>query len=289
MSKSPTGITIPTYLAPLDRPLQILIIGAHPDDGEVKAGGCAALWAQEGHRVKIVSLTDGRCGHHEIPPEELVERRGLEARKSAEILGVHEEILDNPDTALFAGIKERQEVVRLIREWQADLVLTHRSNDYHADHRYGSLLVQDASYLVTVPHFLPDIPPLRRLPVFMFLHDNFQQPVPFQPNIVIGIDSVAEKKLDSLVAMPSQFLEWLPWNFGFLDKVPTNPAEQREFVRKIFLSRDETVANKFRETLIEIHGIKSGESIRYAEAFQLCEYGSQPSPDELRKLFPKQK
>src|SRR5699024_11621072 len=130
----------------------ILIIGAHPDDGEVKAAGCAALWAKEGHRVKIVSLTDGRCGHHEEVPEKLVERRFREARESAAILGVQEEILNNPDTALTGGIEQREQVVQLIREWKSDLVLIHRSNDYHADHRYASLLVQDASYLVTVPH-----------------------------------------------------------------------------------------------------------------------------------------
>ena len=285
MSKSPTGLTLPTYSAPADRPFQILIIGAHPDDGEVKAGGSVALWAKKGHHVKIVSLTDGRCGHHEMSPDRLVERRRLEARQSAKILGVQEEILNNPDAALTSGIEQRKEVVRLIREWRADLVLTHRPNDYHADHRYGSLLVQDASYLVTVPHFLPEVPPLRQLPVFAFLQDNFQQPIPFQPEIAVDIDSVAEKKLDSLLAMPSQFLEWLPWNFDFLEKVPKNPEGQRQFVREVFLSRDEEVAKKHRDLLIEIYG-KRGESIRYAEAFQLCEYGSRPSQKELRKLFP---
>jgi N-acetylglucosamine malate deacetylase 1 len=284
--KSLTGLSVPSYRAPEGRPLQILIVGAHPDDGEVKAAGVSALWADCGHQVKIVSLTDGRCGHHEMGPSSLVERRKAEAQASARILGVTGEVLDNPDAALEAGIEQRKQVVQLIREWRADLVLTHRPNDYHADHRYTSLLVQDASFLVTVPHFVPEAPRLSHLPVFLYLQDNFQQPNPFRPDIVVDIDSVAERKLASFHAMPSQFLEWLPWNAGFPGEVPEGEAEEKEFIRRKFLSRDEAVAEKFRADLIAAYGEARGAGVRSAEAFQLCEYGSQPSAEELRKLFP---
>lgn len=284
--KSLTGLAVPAYRVPENRPLRILIFGAHPDDGEVKAAGVCARWADLGHEVKIVSLTDGRCGHHEMDPAALVKRRKAEAEASARILGVTGEVLDNPDGSLEAGIEQRKQVVRLIREWKADLVLTHRPNDYHADHRYGSLLVQDASFLVTVPHFAPETPRLPALPVFLFLQDNFELPHPFRPDVVVDVDSVAERKLDALCAMASQFLEWLPWNAGFPEEVPEGKAEQREFVRRRFQSRDGVVADKYRRELKAAYGGTRGAEIRHAEAFQVCEYGGRPSAEELKKLFP---
>lgn len=284
--KGLTGIAIRSYRAPAERPLQILIVGAHPDDGEVKAGGVSALWADRGHEVKIVSLTDGRCGHHEMSPDELVTRRKAEAAASARILGVTGEVLDYPDAALEAGIEQRRQAVRLIREWGADLVLTHRPNDYHADHRYTSLLVQDASFLVTVPHFVPEVPRLSSLPVFLYLQDGFQQPNPFRPDIVVDVDSAADRKLASYHAMRSQFLEWLPWNAGFPGEVPQGEPAEREFIRDKFLFRDEGVAERFRPELLAKYGEERGRAVRYAEAFQLCEYGSHPSAEELGKLFP---
>jgi N-acetylglucosamine malate deacetylase 1 len=284
--KGLTGLSVPSYRAPENRPLQILLIGAHPDDGEVKAAGTAALWSDLGHRVKIVSVTDGRCGHHEMPPEPLVARRRKEAEASARILGVTEEILPFPDAALLAGLEERKAIVRLIREWQADVVITHRPNDYHADHRYTSLLVQDASFLVTVPHFVPEIPRLPALPVFLYFQDAFQQPQPFRADVVVDIDSVADRKVDSFHAMPSQFLEWLPWNAGFPNEVPAGEEEQKQFIRNRFQCRDEAVAERFRQELIAAYGQAHGQQVRHAEAYQLCEYGSQPATNELKRLFP---
>lgn len=277
---------MPSYRAPADRPLQILIIGAHPDDGVVKAAGVSALWSSLGHQVKIVSLTDGRYGHHAMEPSALVGRRQAEAEASAHVLGVTGEILDNPDAELEAGIKQRKQVVRLIREWGADVVLTHRPNDYHADHRYTSLLVQDASFLVTVPHFVPEAPRLINLPVFLYMQDNFQQPRPFRPDVHVKVDSVTEKKLASFYSMPSQFLEWWPWNAGFADEVPSGEADQKEFIRRRFLVRNEVVANKYRQELVAQYGDQRGQAVRAAEAFEVCEYGSQPSTTELLKLFP---
>lgn len=284
--KTLTGLAVPDYRAPAGRPLRILLIGAHPDDAEVKAAGTAALWADQGHEVKLVSVTDGRCGHHEMDTEALVARRKEEARASAAILGVKDLVLDNPDAALEPGIEQRKEIVRVVREWKADVVITHRPNDYHADHRYTSQLVQDASFLVTVPHFVPEVERLAMLPVFLYFHDNFQQPQPFRPDVLIDVDSVVERKVAALHAMASQFLEWLPWNAGFPDEVPSGEEEQKEFIRRRFQSRDEVVAEKFRHELIGAYGREHGSNVRSAEAYQICEYGSQPSPEELWKLFP---
>jgi LmbE family N-acetylglucosaminyl deacetylase len=282
------GPAIPTFRTLGDRPLRILLVGAHPDDGEVKAAGTTALWTDRGHQVKIVSLTDGRYGHHENDPDSLVFRRKREAAESAKILGATELVLNNRDGALEAGIRQREEVVSLIREWKADIVITHRPNDYHADHRYTSILVQDASFLVTVPNFVPEVPRLEVMPVFLYFQDTFRKPYSFQPDVMVDIDSVVGRKLDCYQAMPSQFLEWLPWVAGFAGEIPEGEsAEAREnFIKRRFLVRDEAVADRFREELIATYGRERGEKVRRAEAFELCEYGSQPDPAELRGLFP---
>ncbi len=282
-----TGLSVPLYRTLRDRPLRILLIGAHPDDGEVKAAGTVALWTDQGHEVKIVSVTDGRCGHHEMDPDSLVQRRKQETLASAKILGATDLVLDFPDAALEAGIAERKEIVRIIREFRADMVITHRPNDYHADHRYTSLLVQDASFLVTVPHFVPEAARLETMPIFLYFQDTFQFPAPFHPDVVVDIDSVVHRKTDSLHAMPSQFLEWLPWNAGISEEIPADGTAQKDFIRRHFQTRDEAVADRFRECLIETYGQERGAKVRAAEAYQLCEYGSRPNPEELRALFPR--
>lgn len=268
-----------------NHPLRILLVGAHPDDAEIKAGGTTALWTDRGHQVKIVSLTDGRYGHHENDPDSLVFRRKREAAESAQILGATDLVLNNRDGALEAGIRQREEMVTLIREWKADIVITHRPNDYHADHRYTGILVQDASFLVTVPHFVPEVRRLERMPIFFYFQDTFQKPNPFQADVVVDIDSVVGRKMDCYRAMPSQFLEWLPWIGGYADEVPEGEEGQRAFIERRFLSRDVATADRFRENLVATYGRERGETIRRAEAFELCEYGRQPDPAELRELF----
>src|SRR5258708_268330 len=138
-------------------PLRLLIIGAHPDDADYSAGGTAALYRAAGHRVRMVSLTNGDAGHHVIYGQELAERRRLEARAAGGIIGATYDTLDNHDGQLLPTLENRWQVIRLIRTEQPDLVLTHRPNDYHPDHRYTSQLVQDAAYLVTVPPIVPDV------------------------------------------------------------------------------------------------------------------------------------
>ena len=138
------------------RPMNIVCFGGHPDDGEVYAGGTLVKWSRNGHRVLLVSLTNGDIGHHEISGPALARRRLAEAQRSAEIGGFEERILDNHDGELQPTLELRKTIVRIIRECDADIVLTHRPCDYHPDHRYGAMAVQDAAYMVMVPHFCPD-------------------------------------------------------------------------------------------------------------------------------------
>jgi len=270
---------------PLDVQPRVLVIGAHPDDCEIKCGGTAALWSALGFTVRFVSATNGGTGHHAIGGIELVRRRVDEAAAAARVIGIESQVMDPTDGSLEPTLSNRLAIIRLIREFKPDLVLTHRPNDYHPDHRYTSQLVQDAAYLVTVPNNLPTVPALRDNPVIAYLSDDFQKPLPFQPDVVVGIDSVIEKKVDMLHCHVSQFYEWLPWNQQIEDQVPSSGAERRAWLKKQRLPADEQCAKKYRAKLQQLYG-KSGAKIKYAEAFEVCEYGGKLTPEKARLLFP---
>lgn len=263
----------------------IIAIGAHPDDCEYYFGGTAAKLAARGHRVKFVSVTNGDAGHHVESGEALVERRRQEAREAARRLGIADsEVLDNHDGLFLPSLESRQEIIRLIRRWQAGIVLTHRPHDYHPDHRYTGQLVQDSAYLVLVPNICPDTPVLRRNPVFLYLEDDFTKPAPFSPDIVVNIDDAWEKKLDALDAHVSQFYEWLPWADWNEEEAPTGPVERRKWLDgKI----RRPLSGAVRAALERRYGPEEAAAIRCAEAFELCEYGRQPSGEELSRIFPR--
>lgn len=271
---------------PTSPPLRIIVFGAHPDDCELKAGGAAARWAALGHKVKFVSVTNGDIGHHEMAGAILARRRTAEVQKCAKILGIETEVLDIHDGELLPTLENRKLITQKIREWKADLVISHRPNDYHPDHRYSGVLVQDAAFMVTVPSFCPDYPALRENPIFMYSEDGFQKPNPFRADVVVPIDSVMDKKVDCLDALESQFYEWNPWLAGYLDQVPKDKSERKVWLREHFEPRYAASAKRFRAKLIEQLGPEAGEAVKFAEAFEVCEYGAQPSRERLMRLFP---
>jgi LmbE family N-acetylglucosaminyl deacetylase len=270
-----------------EQKLHIICFGAHPDDCELKAGGAAALWAAAGHRVKFVSVTNGDIGHWRESGPALARRRRQEVEAAARVLGITTEVLDIHDGELEPTLANRKTITRLIREWQADLVMSHRPNDYHPDHRYTAVLVQDAAYMVTVPKFLPDVPALKRNPVFMYYSDGFQKPNPFQAEVVVAIDKVIEKKARALACLESQFYEG--GANGGPELMPADPRDQarrRAQVREAHLERDRRVAQRFRGKLAELYGSERAGKVQFAEAFEVCEYGSRPDARELHHLFP---
>ncbi len=269
-----------------DGKLQILIFGAHPDDCDIKAGGLAALYARLGHRVKFVSHTNGATGHHEIGGIELARRRFAEAQAVAKVLGIDYQVLDNHTGELEPTVHYRKEVIRIIRDFEPDLVMSHRPNDYHPDHRYSAQLVQDAAYIVTVPNMCPLTPHLNTNPVIMYLSDNFQKPIPFQADVVVDIDEVIEKKLDALHCHTSQMYEWLPYNSGVLDQVPQGEDERRAWMAKNRSRAFVATADKYRDRLIALYGRAHGNKVKYSEAFEVCEYGSSLTEERRNILFP---
>lgn len=268
-----------------DTPLRVIAIFAHPDDGDIKMGGTAALMAQMGHEVKFLSLTNGNAGHHEMGGGVLANIRRAEAEEAARRFGISEyEVFDNHDAELMPDLHVRKDVIRAIREWNADVVIGHRPNDYHPDHRNSGKLMIDASYMVIVPNVTPDVAPLKSNPVFLYFQDHFTRPNPVRHDIAIAIDEVAELKAYAMDAHKSQFYEWLPWTAGVLDQVPEDADERLEWLFETRINRPMPDAQ--REALIRWYGEEAGNQIKYAESFEIAEYGRYPSEEDLRIIFP---
>jgi N-acetylglucosamine malate deacetylase 1 len=266
-------------------PLRLLIIGAHPDDADYAAGGLAALYRAAGHMVRMVSLTNGDAGHHENPGPALAQRRRAEAVAAGAVIDAAYDVFDSHDGELLPTLENRSAVIRLIRSFRPDLVLTHRPNDYHPDHRYTSQLVQDAAYMVTVPAVEPAVPHLPHDPVIAYLPDDFQKPYPFQPAVVVDVGPVIGKIVDMLHCHVSQFYEWLPYNTGRSRDVPQDPAGRRHWLAGQVQARLQDRANRYRDMLVERYGPERGRNVAYAEAFEACEYGARLDDEAKRRLF----
>jgi LmbE family N-acetylglucosaminyl deacetylase len=283
-SPSRAAITPP----PDDGKLRIICFGAHPDDCELQASGVGAMWAAKGHHVLFVSVSNGDIGHWREAGGQLYARRKAEVDAAHKITGIHGEILDIHDGEVEPTLENRRTITRLIRLWKADIVMGPRPNDYHPDHRYTGVLMQDAAYMVTVPFFCPDVPYLKKNPAFFYYPDNFKKPNPFQPDVVVSIDSVIDKKLDGLDLMESQFAEG--GANGSADLMPANDPEKqkarRAAVRDGFSKRSQGIASRFRTKLGEWYPADQAEKVKHAEAFELCEYGAKPDKAELKRLFP---
>jgi len=260
--------------------LRVIAFGAHPDDCDIRAAGTARLFAEAGHAVKFVAVTNGDVGHQMLHGIPLAQRRTAEAKESARRLGIEYEVLNNHDGQLLPTLEVRYQI---IRQWNADIVLAPRPNDYHPDHRYTGVLVQDAAYMVVVPNLLPDTPAIRKNPVFLYYQDGFQRPNPFRPDIAVSIDSVIDKKVDALDAHVSQFYEWLPWVDGKLEEVPKDPIARKAWLKH---ARMPQVTPAVRAALIKWYGPDKGSASQYYEAFEICEYGAQPDDARIRQLFP---
>lgn len=263
--------------------INVVVIGAHPDDCDIDAGGTAIQFAKQGHNVLFVSVTNGDAGHHEKGGGALAKIRWAEAQEAGKRFGVTYKVLDHHDGELLPTLDIRFEIIRLIRQWNADVVIGPRPNDYHPDHRNTGILIQDAAYLVIVPNVAPDTPPLKKNPVFLYTEDGFQKPTPFEPDIAVDITDVYDQKVYAMAAHESQFFEWLPWTSGKLDQVPKGESERLKWLAE---QRKPRIDGKEKLSLIKWYGEEKASQMKYAEAFEICEYGRRPSDEEIRKLFP---
>lgn len=281
--------------------MNVLMIGAHPDDCDLRCSGLASYYVRDGHRVKFLSMCDGSGGHQILNRSETAARRWGETQEAAKVIGIEYDVWNIPDCELVSDLETRARLTRYIREFRPDVIFCHRTNDYHADHRASGLLVQEASYLLIVPNYCPDSPALKEMPVIMFFYDAFKNPL-FVPDIVIGIDDVVENKFRMIDKHVSQVYEWLPYTNGTLDQVPVDPEARYEWLHGDRVTADTPdgevlgmtgysrrfalAAALYRDKLVERYGEERGRCIRFAEAYAVSEYGAQLTPETGKRLFP---
>lgn len=268
-----------------DARLKLLVFGAHPDDCDLSAGGTAALYRRHGHQVKFVSVTNGESGHHLICGPELAEIRRREAAAAGAVCGIEYDVLSNRDGYLQPTVQARLEIIRIIRSYNPDLILTHRPNDYHPDHRYTSQLVCDAAYMVTVPPVAPEVPALRVNPIIAYLPDYFEKPYPHSATVVVDVEPVVDDVVAMLDCHASQFYEWLPYNQRKEDEVPADSNQRRTWLKEQYLTRIARRADRNRDLLVATYG-ERGHQMRAIEAFEPCEYGSPLDDAAIARLFP---
>lgn len=265
---------------------RLLCFGAHPDDCEIKASGLAALWTKSGGQARFVAMTDGSAGHHQLVGEALVRRRRAEAAAGARAVGANSVILDNADGMLMPTLENRLRVIKEIRLFRPDVIVCPRTNDYHPDHRYTGVIVQDACYMLKVPNILPLVPVPDRDPVVLLMDDTFTRPGPLRPDVVLDIGPVLDAKLAAVGAHESQVLEWLPWIGGYASEMPADDAGRRGYASRRVAAAAEQVASRYRQALAARYGAEAGSAVRYAEAFEASEYGAPLTGPAAAVLFP---
>jgi N-acetylglucosamine malate deacetylase 1 len=184
--------------------MNILAIGAHPDDIEILCAGTLALYAEQGHRVTMAAFTCGDMGDKNIPPEKLAVMRKAEAEASAAIIGARLMWPGIMDEHVFPDETQRRVMIDLLRQADPDVIFTHSPDDYHPDHRYVSQLVFDSYFQKGLPH-IPNQsePPCRFAGTQVYYMDNIAG-IGFLPTEYVDITSVMETKRRMLKCHQSQ-------------------------------------------------------------------------------------
>ncbi|WIY53866.1 PIG-L deacetylase family protein [Devosia sp. YIM 151766] len=267
----------------MTKQLKVLVIEAHPDEAEMYAGGTAALLADRGAAVKFMSLTNGDAGHHEMSREALKRRRAREAFKAADLLSVLDyEILDNHDGELFSDLPLRKAVLRAICRWRADIVITfHDECEGHFDNRVAARVVREAVDFCTNDNVVDLVPALTQAPICLRMTDYGAIPT-HKHDIVVDVTDSIERKLRACAAHATQFLEFSPYERGFLNEAPKEGdwASERPFVLK-----------HWPEFMYAVDGMKPalqakyGRTAEFAESFDLAGYGRAVSIEDVNALL----
>jgi len=259
------------------QPLRVMVIFAHPDEGEIYAGGVTALYSKLGHEVKFMSLTNGDAGHYSMKPKNLAQRRYKEAMKAKEILGLSAyEILDYHDGILKNEEGVRKKVIKSIKEWNADIIFTfYPAKGGHNDNMNAGWIVREASKQLDQ----------EKLPVFIYMRDFHTVSFSYTPDIAINIDEVWETKLASCGAHETQVIEANPQAEGVLDEVLASKKKQDEFLFHnaipFSLVRPDNLM-----TLEKWYGKEVAQNVTFVEEFEIAEFGRQINDKEVFKLFP---
>jgi len=260
--------------------LNLLVIFAHPDEGEIYAGGISAIYSKLGHRVKFLSLTNGDAGHWSMDPKALAQRRFKEAMEAKRILGLTEyEILDYHDGKLKNSNDIQKIVANRIMEWKADIVILFypiiTEEGGHNDNMQAGLIVRDAAALLN----------MEELPVFLYMRDYFTTGFSHIPDLAVNIDKVWERKLLAMKAHESQVVESNPHADGILDEVLKSDSKRQEylFYNSYPYSR---ITPDIKAAINKWYGSDSAGHINWAEAFEFAEFGKQLRNKEISRFFP---
>ena len=270
-------------------PYRIMFVVAHPDDADIICGCFALKLIAKGMKVKFVSVTDGRMGHHRLSPEETARTRRAETIEAAKRFGLDGyDIYGEPDCGLVPTYELRCRIAKAIREYAPDFIITHRTCDYHADHRATGTLVMDAGYLLGVPHWVPEAEAQRRRPVILYMSDQFTVPKELRPDVMVDAGPYLDRWCDGLDAQVSQFYDWLPWDKGAEAEVAAlgdryqNLAARNAYLRKYWARAKRRNAVRFAAAWKARH---PGKPVpEYLEAYEISEYGRAPTQEDFELL-----
>jgi LmbE family N-acetylglucosaminyl deacetylase len=270
----------------MDAKLRIIVIAAHPDEADMYAGGTAALFAKHGHEVKLVSLTCGDAGHHEMSRLELAGRRYAESQEAARRLGVREyQVFDTHDSELMPTLETRHRIMKVVRDWQADIVISlNPRGGGHPDNRAVGIATEEAYTFLSNRNAMPDAPPLPRPPVLLYMIDYITLRS-HRHDLVIDVDPVMEEKLRACDANASQFYEYSARQYCDLDEVPTDWPGRREFILRNWAGTLE-VLPEMKPALVARYGEAHASQVKYAETFEFAPDSRIPDEEELRAIFP---
>ncbi|GAO42705.1 PIG-L deacetylase family protein [Flavihumibacter petaseus] len=256
--------------------LKVMVIFAHPDEGEIYTGGVTALYTKMGHQVKFMSLTNGDAGHHSMKPADLAKMRYQEAMESKKILSLGDyEVLDYHDKFLKNTREVQDKVIKSIREWNADIVFTYYPADGgHPDNMTAGYIVREAAPRLQ----------MAKTPVFVYIRDFHTINFSYIPDFAVGIDAVWQTKLAACAAQKSQVNEAIPYKMGILEEVKASPEKQKKLVEENTYPFS-SVTNINMPALAKWYGSQTA-SVKYAEAFEIAEFGRQLKASEMREMFP---
>ena len=187
--------------------MNVLAIGAHPDDIEIACAGTLAKCVKRGDRVVVCHVSRGDLGHVIIPPDELSVIRAGEAKRAGALAGIEVICADFGDLDIFDNNKAaRDRIVDVIQYADPDFIITHNPDDYMPDHTAVSRLVFDASFSATLPNYKSKTGKGAKL-VPIYYMDTLAG-VNFNPTEFVDISEEIDLKLEMLNCHESQIV-WM--------------------------------------------------------------------------------
>lgn len=200
--------------------VDILAIGAHPDDVELSAGGTIAKMVAQGKKVAFLDLTEGELGSRGS-----VESRYAEAAKASQILGVSfRENCQLPDGFLTDDKDSLIKIITKIRKFQPEIVLINAPDDRHPDHALAAKMASRACFLagllkINTSHLGVEQEKWRPKAVYHYIQDNY-----LEPDFVVDISEFEEQKFKAILAYETQFYK--PGMKG-----PKTPISGEDFIQ----------------------------------------------------------